>query len=677
MKKILLSLAVAGLPVLGFAQGISQDFESASSPALPSTWTNTKTGAGNGWETSPSDVDLYPSSAGYYVFPATSKIAFVNDGASPANYPAYMTSPTFSISGLSAPFLAYDYNFFAARLTATSRSEAARVELSTDGGSTYTTIDTIKYTGGVWMKKYVSLASYASATNCKLRFMYTDNRVSSADTAGILGVAVDNIKVYSPNAKDIAFATISPLAGDPAGAFQTVGGNVTFGGTAFNNSSSTITSFNVTYKVGAAAAVTTSVTGVSIAPFTSYTFTSSTPYTMGAIGTQNVVMYLTLTGDTSRNNDTLRTAVTGVSSFPKKRPLFEEGTGAWCGYCVRGIVYMDSLWKLNRNDCSIIAVHNRSGASRWDGMQPNNATTIAYDAYFGTKISGYPSMVSDRLFVSSVGSNVFGIFNELKNWYGFAEMNMSASAPSTTLNASVTIKPTTNLTGDYRLALVVTEDDVHDATNPEFRQANYYSGGGQGPLSGGGVNYVTEANPISQADMYYQFVARYSLPTFNTSATNNGIAGSLPATMTAGTSYSYTFDPITILSSWNKAKLRVVVMLIDNNPSSPTYGMSLNTVNNMFTLGVDNVAAGITGMSVYPNPAVNNINVTFGLDNSSNVSTTVFDVAGRVVYTGANQKMNAGTQTVNISVADLTTGIYTVVIGTDKGTVTERFSVTK
>jgi hypothetical protein len=35
--------------------------------------------------------------------------------------------------------------------------------------------------------------------------------------------------------------------------------------------------------------------------------------------------------------------------------------------------------------------------------------------------------------------------------------------------------------------------------------------------------------------------------------------------MTAGTSYSYNFDPITILSSWNKAKLRVVVMLIDNN----------------------------------------------------------------------------------------------------------------
>jgi hypothetical protein len=131
------------------------------------------------------------------------------------------------------------------------------------------------------------------------------------------------------------------------------------------------------------------------------------------------------------------------------------------------------------------------------------------------------------------------------------------------------------------------------------------------------------------------------------------------------------------LSSWNKAKLRVVVMLIDNNPSSPTYGMSLNTANNMFTLGVDNVAAGITGMSVYPNPAVNNINVTFGLDNSSNVSTTIFDVAGRVVYTVDNQKMNAGTQTVNISVANLTTGIYTVVIGTDKGTVTERFSVTK
>ncbi|NDC40099.1 MAG: T9SS C-terminal target domain-containing protein [Chitinophagia bacterium] len=675
MRKVLLSLAIAGLPIVGFAQGITQDFEGVTVPSLPTSWVNARTGAGNGWQTSATDVDLYPSSAGYYTIPASSKFAFVNDGGAPANYPATLTTPTFSISGLSSPFLAYDYNFYRAYLTSTSRGEQAWIGLSTDGGSTWTTVDTIRSTSGSWMTKYVSLSSYSSATNCKLRFTYTDNRVSSTDTSGILGVGIDNIKVFSPLANDLAFTAISPVAGDPAGDFQTVGGNITFGGTVFNNGASTVTSFNVTYKVGAAAPVTATVSGVSIAPFSSYTFTHSTPYAVPSIGTQNVTMYISYTGDTSRRNDTLTTAITGVSSFPHKVPLFEEMTGAWCGFCVRGIVYMDSLWELHKNDVSIIAVHNQNtSVGRLDGMQPENTTTKNYDAYCGTKASSFPTVIYDRYYTASVGANVFTAYGELITYYGFANMSMNVTTSGTTLNVSAGITPTTNLSGDYRLALVVSEDKVH-GTTASFDQHNYYNGGGYGPLSGGGVNYVTAPATISHTNMYYNFVARYTVPDFMSSG--NGISGSLPATMTSGTTYSYNFTPVTMGSTWVKGNLRFTIMLIDNNPSSYTYGMALNTISNVGTLAVSNPEAGVNHLSVYPNPATNNVNVTFDLAKASDVTTTVYDVMGRVVIAGAKKSLASGNQLANINVANLSNGMYTVVIATENGTITERFSIEK
>ena len=677
MKKFLLSLTIAGLglTVNTEAQTIySQDFESCTVPALPTGYTNVHIGYGGmGWQTNSGAINMVSSGSTYATIPAHTIFAVVNDGDIPANYPAKTTTPAFSLAGTSNVYLSYDACFLGFEVSATARAEKAWVDFSTDGGVTFTTIDTIAATTG-WATRYVQLTG--STATCKLRFVYTDNRTSATDTIGIVGVGIDNIKVYTPPVNSIELTNATPLAGDPSADFAINGGNITFGGTVFNLGSSTITSFTASYKVGTSAAVNTSVTGVSIAPFTSYTFTCTPAYTITSMGTQTSEVYVTLTGDTMHSDDTLHNAVNGVNSFPKKRPFFEEPTGTWCGFCVRGIVYMDSIWNEHFSDISLVSVHNQNlSVGRVDGMEPENSTTVAYDNYCASKIGGFPGLIVDRIFVTPNGADdAFTYYNTLSTWYGFATMGIHVTTAGSSLTTTVTVQPTMNLSGDYRLELIITEDKVHGTTTA-FDQHNYYNGGGYGALGGQGVNYVTAPNPIPAAQMYYRFVDRYTVPDVSVSA--NGVASSLPSTMTSGTVYTYSFSPVTIASDWVTNNLRVIALLIDNNPTSNTYNMVLNSINTVGTLGLSNVTAGIDGVRTYPNPAREQANVLFNLNDASDISVTVYDVAGRVVYSVPATSMTSGNQMVTVPVSNFTDGIYNVVIGNDKGFVTDRFTVVR
>ena len=71
-----------------------------------------------------------------------------------------------------------------------------------------------------------------------------------------------------------------------------------------------------------------------------------------------------------------------VGDVPVHRPLMEEYTGTWCGYCVRGLLGLQKLAELYPDDYVCVSYHNG------DPME------IAYD--FPSPIAGYPSAWVDR-----------------------------------------------------------------------------------------------------------------------------------------------------------------------------------------------------------------------------------------------------------------------------------------
>jgi hypothetical protein len=220
--------------------------------------------------------------------------------------------------------------------------------------------------------------------------------------------------------------------------------------------------------------------------------------------------------------------------------------------------------------------------------------------------------------------------------------------------------------------LVLTEDSVH-GTAGGYAQHNYYSNGenpSAGPLDGQGVNYQLLPTVIPAAQMYYKFVDRSTTPDLGVSP--NGVAGSLPATMTAGSSYTYTFSNIALSNDWKSKNMRAVVFFIRNSD-----GVILNSDNTEYTLGIANVSAGIEGVNLYPNPANQLTNVEFTLKNSSNIQIEVSDMLGRTIYTVPAQSMNAGEQKITIPTGNFAAGLYNVKVQTENGAVTDRLTVIK
>ncbi len=648
MKKSIatLALALAGVSLATAQTKLTQDFEGVTLPALPATWTEVVT-ATTGWKTNSGKV----VSQSPWACPEHTQYAFIDDwNNDEKNNPSILQSPVFDLTGVTTPYLSYDYYFVGGYYSSTKKQETCIVQITTNGGANWTTIDTLKGNSAAWQTHYVNLSTYAGAAAVQIAFRYAD------DSTKMPGCGLDNIKVYQPPTADAAITGITPTIGSPTD-YAVVNTPITLGGTFFNKGTATVTSFIVKYQQGANPAVSNSVTGVNIAPFTSYDFTCSNPFTMpGTLGDYPIKMWIELPGDADNTNDSSNTGVTAVLFKPAKKILVEEGTGTWCGWCPRGAVYMDSLHNNYDNNFSLVAVHNK------DLM-----VVPAYDAFIGGKIGGYPSVLVDRR-QELDPSDLIDIYNEQKDYFGFADITLKdLNAGSFDFSVKVSVKPALELSGDYRLALALTESKVVGRTDGgQWDQHNYYSFETLNiPLVGAGHNWQAEKDPIPGTKMHYDFVARMIIPD------PNGAAGSLPATMTANTTYDYTFTT-TIPQPYFRKDMKAVVMLIRNSD-----GAVLNTANMQVPVGISNVDAGIQRMNVYPNPASDMANITFNLTERAAISVQVIDAVGRVVSTVNEQQYEKGAQRISVSTAGLSNGLYTIKLQSEKGNLTQQLSVVK
>ena len=202
-----------------------------------------------------------------------------------------------------------------------------------------------------------------------------------------------------------------------------------------------------------------------------------------------------------------------MTEVPQKYVVGEERTGTWCGWCPRGAVALEDM---ESEEFFIgIAVHNG------DPM-----TITAYDSGINAYIPpSFPGGAVDRVIEGDPGS-FSSMYATRSSHIPPASIDVSYAVVGSNIEVTVTANFVGNLTGDYRLAAVITEDDV-TGTASGYNQANYYSGGGAGAMGG----YESLSDPVPAADMHYDHVAR--------ALGDNqilGTPGSLPASIAAGTS---------------------------------------------------------------------------------------------------------------------------------------------
>lgn len=243
---------------------------------------------------------------------------------------------------------------------------------------------------------------------------------------------------------------------------------------------------------------------------------------------------------------------TNKANAQTKHVLLEELTGTWCTYCPGGTYYLDSLSKENPNFIGV-AIHVS------DVMENTTYSTSC-------GLSGAPTANIDRGGQAlGIGSWFSGVASAFTNTPA-ADIDVITNFDAGTrlLTVEVSASFFSAVSGNYRLAAIITEDGV-TGPSPQYDQGNFeYSGGANGPM--GGFGYLPQTVPAYM--LAYNHVGRELLGGYN------GQAGSVPASVSAGDVVSYIFT-YTIPLTWNEDNIKVIGLLlkpdntVDNAGKSP------------------------------------------------------------------------------------------------------------
>ena len=214
--------------------------------------------------------------------------------------------------------------------------------------------------------------------------------------------------------------------------------------------------------------------------------------------------------------------------------VIEEKTGTWCGYCIRGLVAMREMRKNHPDRFIGIAVHGE-----------DSYATSSY-AQLLTRGGGYPSAFLNR--IRTIGTEPSEMENAFKKADELAECEVKIIGIEYTdlSHNSVNIHMRYRVDRDhdkidYRLAIVTMEDYLGDT------QANYYAGGGMGPMGG-------FENMGSYVWVELMDVAR--------DITNyTGIINSIPATLEEGHWYDHVQTYTLPYSIRNRNNITIAVLM--------------------------------------------------------------------------------------------------------------------
>jgi hypothetical protein len=441
-------------------------------------------------------------------------------------------------------------------------------------------------------------------------------------------LAIDNISVRVIQARDV---TVNGFTGAKYHVKNTeipVTVNIT------NNGGELLESVDLHWSDGANEYMNT-LTGLSLATGESMDVTSTTPFmAVDAVSYNLTIWAANPNGDTdlAEGDNLIDASVAGVSYVPNRKVVVEEGTGTWCGWCPRGTVGLYEAAMMFPDNFVGIAVHNG------DPMTVSN-----YDGPLG--ISGFPGGKVNRTTDSDPGlaalEELIPVMREVIS--PMAPVVVAHGDEDTRMiSISTETEFVTQLDGiDFRLAAVIIEDGV-TGTGNGYNQANYYSGGAQGPMGG----YENLADPVPASDMVYDHVARVILGGFD------GAAGSVPTSVVDGDMASYDFS-YEVPADYDMTKMHAVVLVIDN-----ATGEILNSDETEVSLILGtNEIVDESISRVYPNPVSGLAYVDINLRESSEVNLQVIDLMGKTV---SNQYLGTlyGNNKMTYDVSNLDAGMY-------------------
>lgn len=472
-------------------------------------------------------------------------------------------------------------------------------------------------------------------------FQNSTRALASMDLFPINGSSfyVDDVSytytAYAPTSKNASVTYIGNVMGYLAGA------NVTPSVEIRNLGTTAITSAELSIKYNGNT-LNKTLTGISLPANGLYTTTFDNTLSIVGGNGDVVASVVTVNGtaDDNANDDSKTISINPIVPAKGKVVIGEEATGTWCQWCPRGAVALKTMHDKYDGFFQGIAVHNN------DPME-----NPYYDASIASKISGYPSALVDRgakMDPSAMGGDFINRIQIAPK----GVMDIAAKYDAATKVMSVSVETTIEsaISGDYRIACVIVEDDVTGTTSG-YNQSNAYAGGGSGVMGG----YEKLPNPVPAAQMVYDHVGRAIAPTFS------GLPNAFGASASAGQKFihNFTFD---IDPSWDLTQMHVVSMFIDktgmiDNGGTIHYNDAIKKAfkDGTAVLASQDLNGPDTRMALQPNPSDKQFDIAiFGAMNGQ-CSLEIVDMQGKLVY--QSQQLSSK---MTIPSQDWSAGVYLV-----------------
>lgn len=498
------------------------------------------------------------------------------------------------------------------------------------------------------LKILIDLNTYSGET-IYLRFRHKNN---FGESAAFGESYVDNIRILSnfSSSGELNYA----LHTGPSTLFDEAAEGAMYynQGWVINNGTTFINSFDLTYTNGLDS-YTTSFENISIPPSSTsttgyYKYISDVPLLVE--GDQNwTVSISNVNGnpnsDATPSDNRMSFNLNAVSGL-QRSILVEDATGTWCPNCPLGTAYMEELTARFPDNIAAVAVHND------DPM-----VLPEYDSSLGAL--AFPSYFVNRDIQGFFDNNIVSSVIEEMSENPVVNVTPSFKYDNTdsTLTAALDITFLDDISGDFRIGVIIIEDEVYDATDDGYRQTNIFSATQE---SVGGYELIDQ----SLTDPY-NHVGRGLIGGFE------GLDGIVSGSFSNGDMMSHEFStPWQIPFDVNVDKIKLIGVIMDQQ------GVVLNTTQIKFADGLVNSTSNeffspLLQIHVDPNPFVNELNISTELGVATDVELVLLNALGQVVFKNHYPKQSQQLS-FSLNMEGLSNGYYFLRFKADTQIVTQK-----
>lgn len=624
MKKILLSLAAVFAAKGLMAQGQSVIYSENFDNGVPSTWTQT-TNATDGGFLGGNSTSL---SSQYFSFtnPGSNFVATNDDGCNCDKSNEYLITDVIDLSGYSVMHATFKSFYYG--VTYQGATEVAEFLYSTNGGATWTSLGTLNPAGD-WETQWIDVTAACGNANVQFAFNYQDGG------GWLYGLGIDDFAVFAPYNFDVAMESLNMLT--------TLGLNnapFTFEGTLRNYGGATITSATINYSVNGGTPVTESLSGLSIAPYDTYTWTHTTAWNPSTTGTYSIDFYaLPINGtfDQNTSNDNLNVSIEVLTATADRVVLAEEFTSSTCGPCASFNPGYKQL--LDANSANTLTGRVTSVKYQMNWPSPGNDPAYnqeAADRRVAYGISGVPDVVYSGSNIPTSQANI----DIVKDVPSLANLSAEWSATGNYIQCDATVNALGDLGSNVVLHMAMIEKQI---------------------------NHSIQTNGET---VFYHVFRKFM----------DGSNGHSMSNMTAGNTYThYANSTISVNAApaqgsfdfWIGTSNMDVIVWLQNT----TTGEVLQSAYGKYTTsGINEMDDVARFIAVYPNPSNEVAGIELDLIDRSDVTLNLVNSLGQTVYTSA-KSLDAGIQKIEVSTASLSAGLYFINVNVNGISKTLRLNV--